>query len=125
MDYLDKKARSKETERISRELLERRAKEAKYFEVHRADETRKFLEGEFWKSFLGPLFSEKSDVKPTKPGEAKTLEEVALEHLLSSGAANFSKSVVDTFDMWMRLGDEAKNKLVEDEERRKRIEELR
>jgi hypothetical protein len=98
--------------KLSKDLLTRDALDKAHRAIRRGAQTRAFLEGEFWTEHLKSALGEEQDVKPWEPGDPRSLEEVAVTHLFSSGKSSLVKVILKKFDEWIRLGDSAK-KVVE------------
>lgn len=86
--------------------------------VDRATRVRQFLQGDFWKHDLHPFLTGEAALKPWRPGEAKTLEEVTVSHLWSSGKAVLLDTMVKQFEKWIRAGDDAEVAMQRDAEHR-------
>jgi hypothetical protein len=110
--------RALDRKRLSRDLLAREKLSALYRSVRHGEMTKDFLAGKFWNEVLLPELSSEKDIKPWAPGDARTLEAVAIDHLFASGKAAFAKAFVDRLHEMVRAGDEASKAIEVD--RRKR-----
>ena len=110
--------------KLSRELLSKDLLAKAHKALHRGAMTREFLDGEFWNEFLKPALGDSQDVKPWEPGDARTLEAVAVDHLFASGKAALAKIILKKFEEWIRLGDEAKKAIAAHSERVERIKDI-
>ena len=110
--------------KLSKELLTQDLLAKAHKSLHRGAMTREFLDGEFWNSFLKPALGDSQDVKPWEPGDSRTLEAVAVDHLFSSGKAALAKIILKKFEDWIRLGDEAKKAIAQNSERVDRIKDI-
>ena len=110
--------RALDRKRLSRELLDREKLSALYRAVKHGELTKDFLAGKFWNEVLLPELSSEKDIKPWAPGDARTLEAVAIDHLFASGKAAFAKALVDRLHNLVRAGDEAGRAIEADRKKR-------
>jgi hypothetical protein len=110
--------------KLSKNLLTQKKLSDARLAIHRGAETRRFLDSEFWKEFLQPALGEEQDLKPWKPGDARSMEQVAIDHLFASGKAAISSALLRKFDDWIRVGDEAKKIVADNTATEDRIREL-
>lgn len=106
-------------DRLSRGLLDQKRTIELKQAVARRNATREFLEGYFWTEYLMPLLAGEQSLKPWREGESLRPDEISSKYLFSSGKAVLAESILKTFDMWIRKGDEAEHALAEDEKKRK------
>jgi hypothetical protein len=116
--------RDYDKQKMSKHLLPKEKLNKAYRLIRRATLTREFLDCEFWKEFMKPALGENTGLKPWEPGDARTLEAVAVDHLFASGKSAFAKMLLDLFQEWIRTGDEAKKIVALDAERREAVEGL-
>lgn len=113
--------RERDQKKISKLFLTEQRRLEAIRAIHRGAETRRFLDSEFWKEFLKPALGDEQDLKPWVPGDPRSLEEVAVDHLFASGKAAFAKAILKKFDEWIRIGEEAKKVVALDTERRDQV----
>lgn len=96
-------------------LLELRA------DVARAQRTRNFLDGPFWKEDLEPFLHKEAKLKPWAPGDPLPLEQVSTLHLWNSGKVYLLALVVKQFQKWIEAGDEAEKTLASDAKKKEAL----
>lgn len=116
--------KDRDARKISRHLLDQKKLAEAHRAVHRGAETRRFLDSEFWKDFLKPELGGENSVKAWKPGDKRSLEEVAVDHLFNSGEVSRVEKLLNKFSEWIRVGDEAKKIIAADVERRDQVRDI-
>ena len=116
--------RDYEKGKLSKDLLSKDKLAKSYRAIRCGVLAREFLEGEFWTEFMKPAFEDEQDVKTWTPGDARTFEAVAVDHIFSSGKAALAKWFIGKLEEWIRLGDEAKKIIAAHVETQKKMREI-
>ena len=110
--------------KLSKDLLTKDALDKAHRAIRRGSLTRSFLESEFWNEHLKSALGDEQDMKPWEPGDRRTLEEVAVAHLFSSGKSALAKALLNKFEEWIRLGDVAKKAIEQHSALQEKIREI-
>ena len=117
--------RAREVKKISKDQMDRKRIVAAHKAIHKAEETKRFLAGEFWTEHLLPELSGDQAAKPWRPGDPRSLEQYAMEQLVASGKAERANGLLAAFQTWIRAGDDARKALAEEAERAAKVKALR
>ena len=112
LDLIDKRR----SDRALREQTPREKLVALHVAIGRAQRVRNFLDSDLWKDDIEPYLRGAAVLRPWKPGDPLSLEEVAVEHIYNSGNAARASNLVDKLRSWVKEGAEAEMFIKKDTE---------
>ena len=84
-------------------------------DIARAQRVRNFIDSPFWTEDLEPFLRGEAALKPWSLGDQVNTDEIANVHLFNSGKVWVLKRMLNQFEKWLKMGDEAQHALAAEE----------